>query len=187
MGIEQNRERIVTRVRQAIQQSGANLSGVPADQQERLINTVADGVLLELDSILDDVMSKQMEQPDENVPVGQVAGAAGQEETIQWQGRPFLNPFERYVVTTDRVRIFHGVLSKTAENLELVRLQDVDYHQGVSERILGIGDVTLRSADASDPVLVLNNVRDPEKVQSIIRQAWLAARQKYGVRFREEM
>jgi hypothetical protein len=63
----------------------------------------------------------------------------------------------------------------------------VDYTQGLSERVLGIGDIALRSADASDPVTVMNNVQDPEGVSAIIRKAWLEARKRYGVRFREEM
>jgi hypothetical protein len=34
---------------------------------------------------------------------------------------------------------------------------------------------------------VMNNVKDPEQVSQIIRKAWLDARKRYGVRFREEM
>jgi hypothetical protein len=109
------------------------------------------------------------------------------EEQVLWEGRPFLSLTERYVVTTDRIRLFSGLLSKGVENIELVRLQDVDYTQGLSERVLGIGDISLRSADASDPVTMMNNVHDPEGVSAIIRKAWLDARKRYGVRFREEM
>jgi hypothetical protein len=181
MAIEQHRERIVTRIRQSVKQSGVDLSGINEEQQERLVSTISDGMLLEMDALLEDIVPA--------VPAADDPAAAqplADEQTL-WRGRPLLNPFELYLVTNDRVRIFHGMLSKTAENLELVRLQDVDYHQGVSERILGIGDITLRSADASNPVVMLNNVRDPEAVSGLIRKAWLEARKRYGVRFREEM
>jgi hypothetical protein len=191
MGIEQNRERVVARIRQSIKQSGVDVSSLSADEQDRLVNTIADHMLLEFDSMLDAVISKQVDSSAASSVAGQTSGAAAaadtHEEQVLWEGRPFLSINERYVVTTDRVRLFRGLLSKQVENLELVRLQDVDYHQGMSERLFDIGDITLRSADASDPTVVLNNIRDPEKVQGIIRRAWLDARKKYGVLFREEM
>ena len=53
MGIEQHRDRVISRIKQAISQSGINLSAIPADQQERLVNTIGDSMLFELDAILD--------------------------------------------------------------------------------------------------------------------------------------
>ena len=191
MGIEQHRDRVIGRIKQAIAQSGINLSAIPADQQDRLVNTISDGMLLEFDAILDAMHANASSAAPSSLAATSTDGAAAQAETheeqILWEGRPLLSLTERYVVTTDRIRLFSGLLGKNAENIELVRLQDVDYHQGISERVLGIGDITLRSEDANDPVAVLNNVKDPEQVSAIIRKAWLDARKRYGVQFRQQM
>ena len=184
MGIEQYRDRVLSRIQQAVTQSGVDLSSVPETEQSRLRGAIADGMLLELDSLLDEAMPKA---PPEPGAASTASADTSHAEEILWQGRPFLSLINFYVVTSDRVRVFTGLLSKDAENVELVRVQDVDYHQGVSERLLNIGDITLHSADPSDPKITLHNVRDPERVSGIIRAAWLAARKRYGVRFREEM
>ncbi len=80
-----------------------------------------------------------------------------------------------------------GFLSREVENFELIRIQDIDYKQGMSDRIFGVGDITIRGHDASDPVIELRNVPNPEEVHEILRQAWLEARKRYGLQFREYM
>ena len=188
MRIEQHRDRVISRIKQAISQSGVNLSAIPADQQERLVNTLGDSMLFELDAILDGMgaTTPTATATESNTPATLAADEPHVEQVL-WEGRPFLSLTERYVVTTDRIRLFSGLLSKDVENIELVRLQDVDYHQGLSERVMGIGDITLRSEDANDPVALLNNVKDPEQVSAIIRKAWVDARKRYGVQFRQQM
>jgi Bacterial PH domain len=188
MGIEQHRDRVIGRIKQAISQSGINMSAIPADQQDRLVNTIGDGMLFEFDAILDAMSAAATTTTAApSTDPAALATSDTHDEQVLWEGRPFLSLTERYVLTTDRIRMFSGLLSKGVENIELVRLQDVDYTQGLSERVLGIGDIALRSADASDPVTMLNNVKDPEQVSALIRKAWLDARKRYGVRFREEM
>ena len=186
MGLEQYRERVTARIAQAMQRSGVDLSALSAGDRQRLIDSIGDGVLLEFDAMIDDLVPATQQQA-QTLSASQGLPAAAAEEEIVWQGRPFLSLLESYVVTTERVRIFRGLLSRTVENLELVRLQDVDYRQGISERMLNIGDVTLRSADPSNAVLELRNVANPEQVQEIIRRVWLDARRRHGVLFREEM
>ncbi len=189
MGIEQHRDRVIGRIKQTILQSGVNISAIPVDQQDRLVNSIGDGMLFEFDAILDAMGAAEAtsQTAAQSTTPAALATSETHEEQVLWEGRPFLSLTERYVVTTDRIRLFSGLLSKGVENIELVRLQDVDYTQGLSERVLGIGDIALRSADASEPVTTMNNVKDPEQVSQMIRKAWLDARKRYGVRFREEM
>ena len=73
------------------------------------------------------------------------------------------------------------------ENFELIRIQDIDFKQGINERVFGIGDVRIRGHDASDPEILLRNVGDPEDVYEILRKAWLDARKRHGLEFREFM
>jgi hypothetical protein len=53
--------------------------------------------------------------------------------------------------------------------------------------MFNIGDITLRSADASRPEVILRNVANPTQVHEVIRRAWLDARKRYGIQFREQM
>jgi uncharacterized membrane protein YdbT with pleckstrin-like domain len=79
------------------------------------------------------------------------------------------------------------MFGKDIENVELIRLQDIDISQNLSERIFNIGDIQIRSADASQPLIILRNVSQPQEVYELLRRAWLAARKRYGLQFREEM
>jgi len=106
---------------------------------------------------------------------------------LLWEGRPFLSLVESYQLTSERVKIITGLVSRHVENFELIRVQDIDFKQGVSERILNIGDVTIRGHDPSDPVVVLRNVSKPEEVYETMRRAWLEARKRHGLQFREFM
>ncbi|NJM41832.1 MAG: hypothetical protein HC853_14265 [Anaerolineae bacterium] len=40
MGIEQHRDRVIGRIKQAISQSGVNTSAIPAEQLDRLVNSI---------------------------------------------------------------------------------------------------------------------------------------------------
>jgi uncharacterized membrane protein YdbT with pleckstrin-like domain len=117
------------------------------------------------------------------------AGLAGApaDEMVLWEGRPFLSLLEHYTVTSQRIRIRRGLLSRATDDIELIRLQDIDLTQKVGERMVNIGDLTLRSADKSEPVAILQNIHEPERVHDIIRRAMLEARRRHGVRLREEL
>ena len=73
------------------------------------------------------------------------------------------------------------------EDIELVRVQDVDHTQSLGERMTNIGDVIIRSHDPSNPEVILRNVTDPQGVHEILRRAVLEARRRYGMSYREEM
>ncbi|ABQ92052.1 MULTISPECIES: PH domain-containing protein [unclassified Roseiflexus] len=174
MTLEQNRARVVAAVWQAIAQSGVDLSSVPRDQQDRLVAAIADTLLPTVNQMLDEVAPR-------------VSAEVSGEERVLWEGRPFLSITERYVLTTERVRIYRGLIGRNIDDIELVRLQDIDFTQNAGERIFGIGDIHLRGADPSTPEVTLRNVHQPEEVRELIRRAWLDARKRYGVSFREQM
>lgn len=174
MTLEHNRARVVAAVWQAIAQSGVDLSAVPREQQDRLVAAIADTLLPTINQMLDEVAPP-------------VSAEVSGEERVLWEGRPFLSITERYVLTTERVRIYRGLIGRSVDDIELVRLQDIDFTQNAGERILGIGDIHLRGADVSTPETTLRNVHQPEEVRELIRRAWLDARKRYGVSFREQM
>ena len=177
MAIDKIRAQVISSIWQAIAQSGVDLSSVPQDQQEKLVGKVADSVMVTMDSILDENSKEK--------PEAQTLDT--DDERLLWQGRPFLSLVESYQVTTDRVKIITGLVSRHVENFELIRIQYIDFKQGMSERILGIGDITIRGHDASDPHVVLRNVSKPEALYELLRKAWLEARKRHGLQFREFM
>ncbi len=185
MTIQANRDRVVGRIWQAVAQSGVDVSPIPRDQMDRLVASVADGVLHEFDAMLDEIGAAQTRVV--GVPTAAPVAGAPVDEQILWEGRPFLSLVERYVVTNQRVRIITGLVGRANEDIELIRVKDVDHTQGVSERLLSIGDVQLHSVDASRPSAVLRNVKDPQAVHEIVRRAMLDARKKYPYIFAQEL
>jgi uncharacterized membrane protein YdbT with pleckstrin-like domain len=74
-----------------------------------------------------------------------------------------------YVITNQRVMIEQGILSKTVNEIDLRYVDDSQFFQGLSDRVLGIGNVTLISSDKSSPTYMLRSVRDPRGVRELIR------------------
>ena len=66
-----------------------------------------------------------------------------------------------YVVTNQRVMIEQGIVSKTVNEIDLRYVDDSQFFQGLTDRLLGIGNVTLHSSDTNTPTYVLRSVRDP--------------------------
>jgi len=179
MTLEQIRAQVIGTVWQAIVQSKVDLTAIPSDQQEKLVGTITDSVLVMVDNIIkaesEEEMAAERQEEEQNG------------ETVLWQGRPFLSLVEFYTLTSDRLKIVKGFLGRNIENFELVRVQDIDFKQNISERMLGIGDIEIRGHDPSDPNIVLRNVHDPEQVYETLRKAWLEARKRHGLQFREYM
>ena len=177
MSIDQIRQQIIASIWQAVAQSGVDISAVPQDQQQKLVGAIADNVMVSVNTLID-----ESETPAEPQPAVDEFG-----EQVLWEGRPFLSLLEYYILTNERLKIRHGMFGRDIENFELVRIQDIDLKQGVTERIFGIGDITIRGADPSDPKIALRNVSKPELVYETMRRAWLDARKRYGLQFREYM
>ncbi len=180
MSIDSTRAKIIANIWQAVAQSGVELSTMPMEQQEKLISKIADHMMVTLDGLLDEVNP----EPKEEAPS---KAADEYSEEILWKGRPFLSLIENYTITNDRVKVVQGLLGKDIENFELVRIQDLDMTRGLTERLMNLGDIHITGHDPSDPKIVLRNVSQPEAVYELLRKAWLAARKRHGLQFREYM
>jgi hypothetical protein len=178
MSIEKIRTTVITNIWQSIAQSGVNLSAIPRDDQDKLVQAIADSVLITFDSIIED----------EIIPKpGPESTTDDTDEVAIWVGRPFLSLVESYIVTSERIKVVKGLVSREIENFELIRIQDIDFKQNVGERLFGLGDITIRGHDASDPTITMRNIAKPEEVYELLRRAWLEARKRYGLQFREYM
>ncbi len=84
----------------------------------------------------------------------------------------------RYRLTTHRFFRERGVVARQIAEVELFRVDDVAVAQGILERILGVGTVTLVTSDANEPRLEIAGVADPVGVKEKIRAAVRATRAK---------
>lgn len=175
---EEARSRIKARVWQAVAQAELDLANVSRETLDELVEITTDAALLEID---EEIGKELIADRKESAPAGT------NDEEILWEGRPFLSVITRYVITNQRVRIIEGMLGKSREDIELVRIQDVDQKQSLTERLLNLGDIIIHSHDPSHPKVLLNNVKDPETVHEILRRAVIDAREKYRLSYREEM
>ncbi|HRT04861.1 MAG TPA: PH domain-containing protein [Kiritimatiellia bacterium] len=88
----------------------------------------------------------------------------------------------RYRLTTQRLFAETGLIAKNLEEVELFRVKDVTLRQGVLDRLLGVGTVTVLSTDDTAPELELAGIRDPLAAKEALRTAFRAARQREGLR-----
>jgi uncharacterized membrane protein YdbT with pleckstrin-like domain len=109
------------------------------------------------------------------------------EEVTLWTGRPYLTIGTRYQLTSQRLRIFRGVLGQQIEEIELIRVRDTKVKQHAGERMLNVGDITIYSADPSTPEVVLHNVRHPVEVRELIRRAVMDEKARRGMYYREDI
>lgn len=177
MEIEQLRAKVMASVWQSIAESDVDLSSIPLEKRQKMVNSLVDEMLKVVDSLLDEIPK----------PVqAEVAQTASEfEEKILWEGRPFLSLVENYLITSERIKVTHGLLSRDIENFELVRIQDIDLSRNLGERMIGLGDILIKGQDPSDPELTLRNIKDPEQLYELLRRAWLAARKRHGLQFRD--
>ena len=178
--LEQIKMKARERVWKSIAQSGVSVSSIPQDELETLINALLDGVMVLIDESLEDAGLPGRSDD-------ALATVLESDERVLWEGRPFLSILTHYQITTERVRIVRGLLGKDRDDIELIRIQDIDFKQNMTERMLGVGDIIIRSADPSMPKAVLNNVKEPEKVHEILRRAMLNARKRFRYSVQEEM
>jgi membrane protein YdbS with pleckstrin-like domain len=88
----------------------------------------------------------------------------------------------QYVVTTQRVRIVSGLLSKDIQEIELFRVKDTLVYQWFIQRLFGLGTITIISGDAHSPRLVLRGVPHAVELRERLRHEVIALRQRYNVR-----
>ncbi|MEV7085969.1 PH domain-containing protein [Streptomyces sp. NPDC093085] len=72
-----------------------------------------------------------------------------------------------YIVTTKRISVRSGFLTKTGHSIPLVRVNDVAFRATLWERVLREGTLTIQSA-SEHGMLTLRHVPDPEGLQGLI-------------------
>jgi hypothetical protein len=92
-----------------------------------------------------------------------------------------------YTLTSERLLCRSGVIAREIQELELYRVKDVAFEQGIVGRMLGYGNVHVIASDPSTPDIALDRIRDPEALKETIRTAYRAARRREGVHVGERI
>ncbi len=83
-----------------------------------------------------------------------------------------------YRLTTQRLFIERGILSRTIDQAELIRIDDVRIHKTLMNRMTGVGSVELFSTDASDRQVTIWGVEKPDELAESIRDNMRRLRQR---------
>ncbi len=76
-----------------------------------------------------------------------------------------------YTITDRRLNIKVGIVARKVQETRLQRVQNVNYNQGVYERIMQIGDVEFVTAGTDESNFVFAGVAQPEEVTRQVEQA----------------
>ena len=188
---DQLRQMVQERFRASLAESNVQLTTIPTPELNALVNALADSIFTVMEGLEDEAAEASVAPPRRFMGDPQDApepeGVPERPEEILWHGRPFLTIGTRYELTTERLRVYHGILGNRIDEIELVRIKDSRVKQHVGERMLDVGDITVISADASSPDIVLNNVRDPIDVRELIRRAVMEEKNRRGLYYREDI
>ena len=72
-----------------------------------------------------------------------------------------------FVITSDRLIYRHGVIAKAGIEIPLERVNNVNFKQGIFERVIGAGDLLIESG-GEDGQQRFSDIAKPEKVQNLI-------------------
>jgi uncharacterized membrane protein YdbT with pleckstrin-like domain len=90
--------------------------------------------------------------------------------------------YHRYEITSERIKITTGLLSRHHTELELYRVRDYSVVEPFWLRLVGCGDIVLVSADRTTPQIVLHAVPKAATLKDQIRTHTERMRQRRGVR-----
>lgn len=74
-----------------------------------------------------------------------------------------------YRITNQRLVIESGVFSKQIEEIDMRTVADLEFRQGLAERLLGVGSVTVVSSDRTTERVRLIGLERPRDLRELIR------------------
>lgn len=184
---DQIRQIVATQVYQSLADSKIQLTAIPQDQLQALVNSLADGFFAAFAAVEEASTAPTPAMSMAPRPATAPQPPAPHAEELLWRGRPYLTLGTIYEVTTQRLRIIRGLLGNSIEEIELIRVHDTKVKQHLGERAFNVGDITVFADDSTTPTIILNNVSEPVEVRELIRKAVLEERQRRGLTYREVM
>lgn len=78
-------------------------------------------------------------------------------------------PRENYTLTNQRLLIEKQKLTTSRDEIELTDISKIDVKQGLKEKVMGVGDITIETTDGA--VTVLKRIKSPFDIKDTIRKA----------------
>jgi uncharacterized membrane protein YdbT with pleckstrin-like domain len=94
-------------------------------------------------------------------------------------------PLQRYELTSERLRLRRGVLSRQTDEIELYRVKDYVLHEPFVLRMWGLGDIVLTTTDDANPSVLLKAIEQPDALRDQIRKHVELRREAKRVRITE--
>lgn len=86
-----------------------------------------------------------------------------------------------YRITNDRIELEEGIFSKSIENIDMWRVQDLAFNQSLIQRILGLGRIHILSSDKSKPLMPVGPIYNAKDLYNKLKKAQLEADRRRGV------
>jgi uncharacterized membrane protein YdbT with pleckstrin-like domain len=83
--------------------------------------------------------------------------------------RHLRNRLTKMTILDDRLRYETGLLSRTTRTILVSRVQDVTVHQRVSQRIFGVGDLSIETAGEASR-LTISQIDRPQEIANHINE-----------------
>ncbi len=101
---------------------------------------------------------------------------------LMWMIRWWVTKSTKYELTTQRLRITAGILDRKVDELELFRVRDYSMEQPLLLRMVGLGNLTLVTSDATTPTVAMKAIHGVEGVREKLRTAVQNERDRKRVR-----
>jgi len=156
---------------QSLEEGKIEIAALPAAQLQALVRACSDAAFSTLQAV------------DEGAPE---ATPVGDQESVIWVGKSWMSLGVRFELTSQRLRIFRGLFSRSLHEIDLIHVREATFTQHLGERMANIGDVTVVTTNPEHPEIRLDNVKDPAHVRELIRSAYMAEQKRRGLRYHDE-
>ncbi|MEO8271117.1 MAG: PH domain-containing protein [Aureliella sp.] len=73
-----------------------------------------------------------------------------------------------YELTTQRFVHQNGILVRRTDRIEVIDMDDISYTQGIVQRMLGVGTITITGSDRTHPQLVIHGIDRVPEIASLL-------------------
>lgn len=115
--------------------------------------------------------------------------ARKKDPTLYWKDRKRILglpiTFTKYSIRENRLFYARGLFNTVEEELLIYRILDVKLSRTFGEKLVGVGTVTLFTADKTNPELRLTHIKRPHDVRDLISRMVEAERSRLNIRGKE--
>lgn len=93
--------------------------------------------------------------------------------------------FTRYSIRNQRLYLSKGFFNTSEDELLLYRILDVKLDRTFGNKIVGVGTVTIYTADKTNPEIKLTRIKNAKEVRDLISKAVEEERERLNIRGKE--